>query len=222
MADVGYIYRARNIINDKCYIGLTIDPIKRISEHLWHKDDFYFQRAINKYGNHNFEWDIIESDIPLNMLKQTEIDYIILFKSFIPNGYNLTTGGEGCQGRICSDITKAKIGKAHKGKKRSDAAKLNMSNAHMGHKPSEETKRKMSESQRNRKRHSYIGRKISATKKGVKGKSPSPETRVKLSLARKGRNNDYYRLLRVDKEIAESQDKITIIEGQAVETKKPT
>ena len=64
------IYRALNIINGKSYIGQTQDDSLelRIEEHLLYAKQspkYAFNRAINKYGAANFEFTVIEWDIPV-------------------------------------------------------------------------------------------------------------------------------------------------------------
>lgn len=58
-SEFGIIYRATLTIDGRIYIGQTIRSLKeRISEHI-NKDRFYFNKAIKKYGENNFNWDII-------------------------------------------------------------------------------------------------------------------------------------------------------------------
>lgn len=86
------IYRARNIFNNKIYIGKTKQSFKkRISDHKYdaiHKRRLdKFHKAIIKYGFENFEWEIIaKSNTHKNLLK-LERRYIIFYNA-IDNGYN--------------------------------------------------------------------------------------------------------------------------------------
>lgn len=96
----GYIYRYRNKINSKVYIGQTINIDRRKREH---KNDAYrgsnlaFHRAIRKYGLDNFEFDILHEisgddnyvHIALNELESKEI----LAHNSYKFGYNETMGG---------------------------------------------------------------------------------------------------------------------------------
>lgn len=92
----GIIYKATNLINDKVYIGQTIQSLStRIRQHyksLNLKRNYKFPNALNKYEKYQFKWEIIESDIPLENLNNKEIEYIALFDSF-NNGYNSNPGG---------------------------------------------------------------------------------------------------------------------------------
>jgi group I intron endonuclease len=102
----GYIYLITNNINGKLYVG----------KHKYDKpelDKYYIAsgilitEAIKKYGLNNFSREIIDladSDVELN---QKEIYWIKKKNSKIPNGYNLTEGGDGITNM--SDEIKLKI-----------------------------------------------------------------------------------------------------------------
>ena len=51
-------------------------------------------KAIRKYGEENFIFEVVEENIPLSQLDSKEIFYIKKFNSLIPYGYNITTGGK--------------------------------------------------------------------------------------------------------------------------------
>lgn len=57
------IYKITNTINQKVYIGQSIHPIQRFSEHCYNDTDSLIHRAIKKYGKENFQFEIIEPDI---------------------------------------------------------------------------------------------------------------------------------------------------------------
>ena len=114
------IYRALNIINGKSYIGQTQDDRleKRIEEHLLYAKQSpknAFHRAINKYGAANFEFTVIEWDIPVEQIDAREIFWIDYYNTYIhainSNGYNETLGGQGTRGYKFteSDIKKISI-----------------------------------------------------------------------------------------------------------------
>ena len=160
----GIIYVAENTVNGKRYVGQTIRKFEeRQAQHKKDSEvcDYKFYRAIRKYGWDNFNWAVIvegvESVESLNRLEQYWIKELDTFK----NGYNSTTGGEGC---IVSAETKKKISERLKGEKHPNYGK------HL----SEETKKKMSESQKGEKNPNY-------------GKHFSEETRRKMSESHKGR-----------------------------------
>lgn len=89
------IYKITNKINNKIYIGQSIDIKRRWSEHKSRaneKDTNCYNkplyRSIRKYGIENFNFEIIE-ECKVEELNEKEKYYIQLFNSLIPNGYNI-------------------------------------------------------------------------------------------------------------------------------------
>lgn len=98
---MGYIYLVVNKINNKKYVGQTTRTIqKRWEDHIYdalnNHDDFYFHRAIRKYGIENFNITELVSCSD-DQLDEQEIYYIERYKTFYiyNQGYNLTRGGSG-------------------------------------------------------------------------------------------------------------------------------
>lgn len=93
---MGYIYKITNKINNKIYIGQTVQsPNRRLQKHISDskKIDTHLYRAFNKYGIDNFQLDIIE-ECKDSELDQQEKYWIKYFDSY-NNGYNETLGGYG-------------------------------------------------------------------------------------------------------------------------------
>ena len=93
------IYKITNTINNKCYIGQSIDIEKRFRQHKNNYDnsnelsyDAHFYRAIRKHGIDNFKFEIIE-ECEQDRLDEREIFWIDYYDSFY-NGYNSTLGGD--------------------------------------------------------------------------------------------------------------------------------
>ncbi|MEK6880269.1 MAG: GIY-YIG nuclease family protein, partial [Nanoarchaeota archaeon] len=90
----GIIYLLFNKINEKPYVGQTIQNFKdRLGGHLYGGERMVIQKAIKKYGIENFEK--LEIDEAEN---QEELDYLeemyaVLFNSYAPNGYNIQKCG---------------------------------------------------------------------------------------------------------------------------------
>lgn len=105
------IYKATNIKNNKSYIGQTIYDLKsRIKSHISeaNRDNLPFHNALLKYEN-DFKWEIIEQCESKNELDEMEFHYILQYNTLMPNGYNLTLGGEGTHGWIPNEETKKNI-----------------------------------------------------------------------------------------------------------------
>ena len=115
------IYKVTNQINQKSYVGKTeLSFSQRKSNHLSDTRrgcEFAFHRALRKYGEENFVWEIVEDSIEdKTLLADKERHYISLYKSFGPKGYNMSEGGEGQTGWVPSDETRAKWSEQRKGK----------------------------------------------------------------------------------------------------------
>lgn len=91
------IYKAQNKVNGKIYIGKTNNLPKRIREHTRYDvhNGLIFHKAIEKYGEENFDWEIIDSTEDFQKANELESYYIKKYNSFKPNGYNMTFGGDG-------------------------------------------------------------------------------------------------------------------------------
>lgn len=95
----GYIYKITNKINNKVYIGQTIQSIKdRFYRHCQKRclskqeANMAIKRAIFKYGKKNFSLELLET-CDREQLDEREIYYIKLYNSY-EDGYNCTTGGQ--------------------------------------------------------------------------------------------------------------------------------
>lgn len=138
------IYKITNKINNKIYIGQTIESLeKRWSRHNWKctksRNAMAITNAIIKYGKENFIIEQIDYANTIEELNNKEVYYIDYFNTMSPNGYNLKTGGDN---KRLSDETKKKISEGNKGKKRTEETKKKLSDSHKGWIPSEETKNK--------------------------------------------------------------------------------
>lgn len=100
MPDKCGIYIIKNDINNKVYIGQSINIHKRIQEHFWksecNKDVSYnsiLHAAIRKYGKEHFYYEILE-ECNESLLDTLEKEYINKYNSISPNGYNILSGGQ--------------------------------------------------------------------------------------------------------------------------------
>lgn len=87
------IYKITNLLNQKVYIGQSIDIKKRWKEHCITIDNCAIHQAIQKYGKENFSFEVLE-ECDQSLLNVKEIYYIEKYNSYY-NGYNMTLGGEG-------------------------------------------------------------------------------------------------------------------------------
>ena len=93
------IYKIRNLINNKVYIGQSINIARRWKDHRSAINDETYKdyplyKAIQKYGIENFEFSVIE-ECEKEELNEKEKYWISCYNSY-NNGYNQTKGGDGC------------------------------------------------------------------------------------------------------------------------------
>ena len=89
------IYKITNKINNKCYIGQSINIKRRFNGHKSGDHNEYLENAIKKYGIDNFNFEILE-ECKKNELNEKEIFYIKLYKSVNRRyGYNILLAVKG-------------------------------------------------------------------------------------------------------------------------------
>lgn len=91
------IYKITNQINNKIYIGQSVDINKRWQYYKSPPEILNYKSkiisAIKKYGIENFIFEILE-ECPINELDKKEYYYVKLYDS-INKGYNIIDGGQG-------------------------------------------------------------------------------------------------------------------------------
>ena len=152
------IYYIKNIINNKLYVGQSIDVYARLSRHKTDlrggRDSKHLQKSYDKYGEDNFEF-VFLMECPVEDLDYWEKYYIAKWNTQNEDfGYNLDGGGsrsrlmsektkslisESLMGHVVSEETKNKIRKNH-----ADFAGKN--NPNFGCTPSEQTREKIRQS----------------------------------------------------------------------------
>lgn len=95
----GYIYCITNKVNNKCYVGKTLDSVEsRFKSHIYDstkqaEKDRPLYAAFRKYGIESFDIETLE-EVPYEKLNERE-QYWIAEKNSFHNGYNATLGGDG-------------------------------------------------------------------------------------------------------------------------------
>lgn len=108
------VYIHRNKINNKVYVGMAYNPLKRWGKDGigYHQHDLFF-KDINEIGWDNFEHEIIYTDLPMKQAEEKERLLIAQYDSTNPQkGYNLGLGG--VFGHKASQETRKKISEAGK------------------------------------------------------------------------------------------------------------
>lgn len=167
------VYKVVNKLTGKMYVGKTmLSADRRWRQHCGKSSTCtYLKNAIAKHGKNSFEFEVIDSAISPKELSVKEMFHIQNLNTLVPNGYNLTAGGEGMIGFKHSLDTKLKMAEKKIGLKRppySEEAIQKMRNGQIGRVFSEETKLKLS--------------------KALKGIKRSEETKKRMSDAAKARH----------------------------------
>lgn len=194
---MGIIYCATNKVNGKKYIGYTTKEIeyrRKCHEKKALKNTPYiFHRALMKYGFENFEWKVL-FDVENERLNTLEIVSIRMYKTKVPNGYNMTDGGDGTIGLKKSKETRKKLSDSMKSKWESEEFREQMrivsllidqaargrkiSARRKGHEVSLETREKLSKANLGKLRDEKTKSKISST---MKGREFSEEHKANIS-----------------------------------------
>lgn len=128
----GIVYVVTNLLDDMQYVGQTIKSLKeRWLDHGLpsNKRNLYFGNAIRRYGRGVFAVECVHECQSKEEMDFVETFYISLLNTVRPNGYNLTTGGEGTPGHSVSKEGILKMRLSHLGKKQSEETKKKRSEA---------------------------------------------------------------------------------------------
>lgn len=198
------IYCIENKINGKKYIGQAKDTNKRMWKH--HRGCVALNGAIEKYGNDNF-YRYIVLCCSVEKLTFWEQHYIKEWDTKVPNGYNLTDGGEGLINPLPETIERMIKnhadfrGKNHPlyGVHPSEETIEKQRQSHLGKSPSLETRKLLSDATKGipkslgtRKNMSDNHADVSKENHPMWGKHHSDETNRKIGNAQVGEKNHSY------------------------------
>lgn len=197
------IYTITNLLTDKIYVGQTVRPKERWSQHkAYAKKDNppqYIHRAMSKYGVENFSYEVIAMCKTQEDADETESILIIQYSSRDKKfGYNIAHGGNVTWksglppymypmfGKKQTEYQKQRMSEVHSGKKNphSDEWSSKVSKALKGRPITEETKQKLSVSNLGQTR-------TTETKENIRlaqvGKKLTEETKNKMSQSHTGK-----------------------------------
>jgi group I intron endonuclease len=197
------IYKITNFVNQKVYIGQTVNPRERKYSHMTKSSCIPLRNSVAKYGKNNFSFEVIASVIPVSneveyckIADEIEEQFIQQYQSHISlgKGYNVSKGGSTSPKTeewkkkfvatrrangsfIQSEETKEKLRQANLGKKQSEET--------LAKRFSDECKQKMSEAASKQVRSDESNKKRSESLKGLKRPPRTAEHAAKLGAARK-------------------------------------
>lgn len=166
------IYKITNVVNGKVYIGQTVMSLgRRWSQHSTSKKNSSMYNAFRRYGPEHFAIEAICSTTSPEHLNELEQFFIKQYDSLVPNGYNLTTGGNSAFKR--SEHTKKLQSEAMKGRTVSQEIRDKISATlfgrvgnRLGATHTSEARKLISEKQKGRKLSERTKNKMSVAKKG--------------------------------------------------------
>lgn len=137
--------------NGKQYVGITtyILAYRRTAHYSRAKkgSKFAIHNAIRKYGQ-DVKWEVLKICFSYEEAKESEIEFIKDLNTLAPNGYNLTTGGDGTAGHTLSLEQRQRLSDAHKGYIMPDSQKLAISFANKGRIKTDKQRENMSVAQK--------------------------------------------------------------------------
>lgn len=170
------VYKATNLLNEKVYIGLTSFSLNKRKREHYQKNrtkSHHFANALRRYSRDVFTWEEIAYCKTREDAIFVEIFNIALYNSMNRKfGYNSTLGGDGIAGRVPWNKGKPMLPHVRA------ALAANKGKGFTGGKHTEETRKVMSQKIRN-----YVQKLGHGVMKGFKH---TPETRLKMSIAKKG------------------------------------
>lgn len=191
------VYKITNMLNDKVYVGSSVNMKRRQYIHFWllrrgRHDNIHLQRAYNKDGENNFNFEVIEHvryvsdrDKLLQTLLSREQFWINELKVIQGGfGYNICPIAGTSAKKEVSQETRDKLSKIKKG-----IYPL----GHLSEEARKEAHRRQGEAVRGHKVDEQTREKIRATLKGsvpwIKGKKHTDETRKKISKSHEKRTS---------------------------------
>lgn len=142
------VYEILCLVNNKSYIGSSVNLYKRWREHYNNllnnrHSNQYLQNSFNKYGENQFVFSVLEYCEPENLIDREQY-YIDKMDTVVPNGFNMLPRAGSRFGYSLSKETRDKISKSNKGRKLTESARKEMSRSRKGRKLSQATIDKIS------------------------------------------------------------------------------
>lgn len=142
---MGAIYRIRNLVDGKVYVGQAVNFKKRMARHRWElrsnrHPNVHLQRAWTAHGEDRFMFEILADDIDFTELTRLEQHHIDAHRSADPQfGYNKSPAAGSNLGVKYSAESRRKMSDAQKGRTFTDDARRRIAQTLTGKVQSAET-----------------------------------------------------------------------------------
>lgn len=191
------IYKITNTVTNKSYVGMSVNAHERFKKHINNAISGINRRLYDSMRHHGFDKFILEIIDNAQSREEASVKekyWISLLDTMIPNGYNMTQGGDG--GYTLENWTEEdrkllykKQGESRRGLPTSDQKREKLSKAHSGKIISDKQRKQISETL---KRKGCSPPDEYKWKKGqagtFTGNTHSNEVRFKISSARLGKS----------------------------------
>lgn len=190
----GIIYKATNINNNKVYIGQTVKTLQQRKREHYYASSYIgntvFHKAIIKYGEDNFKWEIIDYGETNKELDEKEILWISKYKSYVgwadSHGYNMAIGGKTNRGWKPSEEQLKRRSEINKGENNPNFGNVGELAPMYGKKHSDESRMKMSQNRKGSKRTDEMKKRDRDVKIGVYSNEKNPRARAVVKLSKDG------------------------------------
>ena len=180
----------------KRYFGKTKNVAQRFKKHARALNKSPLANAFRKYGVGCVEVRVVYKNCSEKCCFDAEKRFIKKHNTRVPNGYNLTDGGEGFTGGRHSPATRKRMGDLSRGRKTSDATREKQRQSALGRKMSRAARAKISAAKRGSKHSMSTIQKMRAAHLG---KTLSREHRLKIGDANRGRFHSRETRLKIGK-----------------------
>jgi len=182
------VYRLTCASTGKCYIGLTRAGVdKRFKAHVYNAisgKGGALYAAIRKHGADAFSIELLREGLTRQEACAIEKALIIEHGTRCPNGYNITEGGDGAVGLVCSEETRARMSETHQLRQADPALRERTAAALRGKPKSEGHAKKVGQALTGKRLSDDTRAKISAS---LTGRKQNAETIAKRAAKLRGR-----------------------------------
>lgn len=211
--DVSGVYKIRNTVNGRFYIGSAVNIRKRWNHHLTFlrkgkHHSRHLQCSFNKYGSEAFTVEVLEvTTASRNALIEREQHYLDTLRPYRNSGYNVCRKAGSTLGVKHTKAVREKVRRRmlgnipwNKGRKRPpfseewkrNLARLGETNPFYGKQHSSETKQKISDRAKERYRldpskNYFLGKRFTGAENGMFGRTHSADARQRIGAPHKGK-----------------------------------